>query len=95
MFLIHVRLNIVIENGEMLDSVSDCCKNQQMCDKAVNTHPSTIQFVPECYKTQEISDKTVNMCFFVFISIPEWYKTQDMFGKVVSEDPFLIVYCCD
>ena len=33
--------------------------------------------------------------FFVFISIPEWYKTQDMFGKVVSEDPFLIVYCCD
>ena len=63
MFLIHVRLNMVIENGEMLDSVSDCCKNQQMCNKAVNTHPSTIQFVPECYKTQEISDKTVNMCF--------------------------------
>ena len=65
MFLIHVRLNIVIENGEILDSVSDCCKNQQMCHKAVNTHPSTIQFVPECYKTQEISDKTVKCVFCI------------------------------
>ena len=36
-----------------------------MCDKAVNTHPSTIQFVPECYKTQEMFDKAVNSSVFV------------------------------
>ena len=34
-----------------------------MCNKAVNTYPSAIQFVPECYKTQEICDKAVNTCF--------------------------------
>ena len=40
-----------------------------MCDKAVNTHPTTIQFVPKCCKTQEMCDKAVNRCFFVFDSI--------------------------
>ena len=38
-----------------------------MCDKAVKTYDSTIQFVPDCYKTQEMCDKTVNRCFVVFI----------------------------
>ena len=33
---------------------------QKMCDKAVNTHPSTIKFVSECYRTQEMCEKTVN-----------------------------------
>ena len=56
-----------------------------MCDKAVNTHLSAIQFIPECYKTQEMCDKAVNRCFF--ISISELYKTQEMSDRVVSEDP--------
>ena len=38
-----------------------------MCDKTVNTHPSTIQFVHECYKPQEMSDKAVNRCFLYLI----------------------------
>ena len=38
----------------------------KMCEKAVNTHPSTIQFVPESYKTQTICDKDVNRCYFYF-----------------------------
>ena len=46
-----------------------------MCDKAVNTYPSTIEYVPYCYKTQLMYDKAVNRCFFVFYSIPDWYKT--------------------
>ena len=44
-----------------------------MCDKTVNTYPSTIKFVPECFMTQEMRDKTVNICFFVFDSIPNQY----------------------
>ena len=35
-----------------------------MCDKAVDTYPSTIKFVPECVMTQEMCDITVNICFF-------------------------------
>ena len=38
-----------------------------MCDKAVDTHPSTIQFVPECYKPQEECDKAINRCFLYLI----------------------------
>ena len=66
-----------------------------MCDKTVNTHLCTIQFVPECYKSQEICDKAVNKCFFEFDSIPDGSKTQEICDRVVSEDPFRIVYCPD
>ena len=34
-----------------LKFIPDCRMTQIMCDKAVNTHPSTIQFVLECYRT--------------------------------------------
>ena len=48
-----------------------------MCDKAVNTYPSTIKFVPEFFMTQEMCDKAVNRCFFVFVSISETPKICD------------------
>ena len=38
-----------------------------MCDKAVNIHPSAIQFVSECFKTQEMCDEDVDNCLFHFI----------------------------
>ena len=63
-----------------------------MCDKAINTHSSTIQFVPESYKTQEMCDKTFNKSFFAFTYILDRYKTQDMCEPVVSEDPFSVRY---
>ena len=66
-----------------------------MCDKAVSTYPSIIEYVPNCYKTQEMCVKAVNKCFFGFDSIPDPYKTREMCDRVVSEDPFLIVYCPD
>ena len=37
-----------------------------MCNKAVDTHPSTIKYVPKCYKTQEICNKAVHRCFLYF-----------------------------
>ena len=32
----------------------------KMCDKAVNTHPSTVKCVFECFMTQEMCNKVVN-----------------------------------
>ena len=64
-----------------------------MCDKAVDTHPSTKQFVPKCYKTQEMFYKGVHRCVFVFDSIPDQYKTQEMCSIVVFLYPFLKGYC--
>ena len=66
-----------------------------MCDKAVDTHPFTITFVPECYKTQEMCYKTIHRCFFVFDSFPDHYKTQEICDIFVSLYPFLIVYFPD
>ena len=60
-----------------------------MWDKAVDTYPSTIKFVPECFMTQEMGDKAVNRYYFVFNSIYDRYKSQKICDKDVSEDPFL------
>ena len=38
-----------------------------MCNKAVDTYPSTIKFVPECYKAQEMCHEAVNRCFLYLI----------------------------
>ena len=62
-----------------------------MCNKAINTYPSTIKFVPECLMTQEMCDKAVNRCFLYLI----WYKSHEMCDRGVSEDYFSIVYCPD
>ena len=42
-----------------------------MCDKAVDTHPLIIKYVPECYRTQEICCKVVHRYIFVFDSITD------------------------
>ena len=49
-----------------------------MHDKAADTFPSTIKFVPECWKTKELCHRTVHRWFFVFDSIPDKYKTQEI-----------------
>ena len=42
-----------------------------MCNEAVDTYPSAIQFVPECYKTHEMCDKAVDTSPSVFDSVPD------------------------
>ena len=71
MFLIGIRLKkcvkkTILKNAGTLKSVSDCYKNQEMCNKVVNTYSFTIQFVPECYKTQKICDKAFSKSFLAF-----------------------------
>ena len=56
-----------------------------MCNKAVNTYPSAIRFVPEYYKTQEIGNKVVHTCFSVFNSIADQYEKHvtELFLKIL------------
>ena len=35
----------ILENGGTVESVHDCYKNQQMCDKAVDNYPNPLKFV--------------------------------------------------
>ena len=43
----------ILENGGTLKSVSECYKNQEMCNKTVDNYAHALEFVPECYKTQK------------------------------------------
>ena len=43
----------ILENSETLDSVTDCYKNQEMCNKAVDNYLYALEFVPECYKIKK------------------------------------------
>ena len=40
---------------------------EEMCDKVVNTHSSTTQFLPESYKTKEMFDEAFNDVFLHFL----------------------------
>ena len=50
-----------------LSSIS--IKTKNICNKAVETSASTIQFAPECYKTQKMCDKAVDTSPLVFDSV--------------------------
>ena len=41
----------ILENGGTLESVPDCYKNQDICNKSVDNYSQALEFVLECYKT--------------------------------------------
>ena len=42
----------VLENGGRLKSVPDCCKNHEMCNKAVDNYRYALEFVSERCRTK-------------------------------------------
>ena len=70
MFLINKRLN---KCGIKCESVLDCYKNEQMCDKVIDKYPHALKYLADCYINQRICecDKDVNICFlhlFIFLN---------------------------
>ena len=53
-----------------------------MFDKAVNTHPSTTQFIPECYKIKQICNKTVDVDVLLFLIL---FSINTTLKKYVTE----------
>ena len=43
----------ILENGGTLKSVSECCKNYKLCDKAAENYRHALEFIPECYEAQK------------------------------------------
>ena len=80
-----MRDKIILENGGTLKYVPDCCKNQEMCNKAVANYPHALECVPECYKTQNKCDKAVDNYPFTIRFVPECYKTREMCDKAVND----------
>lgn len=65
---------------------------EYVCNKGMNSFPSSIQVILKYYKAREMCDKAVYICYFVFISVPDWYNTQNMCD---IEDTSLLKYCLD
>ena len=59
-----------------------------MCDKTVDTYPSTIKFVPECLMTQEMCDKAVNRCFLYLILFLINIKLKKCVSELFLKTPF-------
>ena len=90
MFSIDIRLNkAVLENGWRSKSVPDCYKNQQMCGKAADNYPQTLEFVFDCYKTRQMCDKAVNTYPSTVQLVPDQFKTQRMCDKADNSCPFV------
>ena len=68
----------------LLQIVSDCYKNQEMCTKAVDNYLHALQFVPECYKTQKTSEKYVSTYPSTIKFVPECIMTQEKSDKVID-----------
>ena len=48
-----------------------------MHDKAVDIHPSVIEFTPECFKIQEMCDKVVENFLPRLEFVPDWFVTKN------------------
>ena len=81
---------VVIENCGMLGLITDCYKNQKMCDKAVGTYPTAMQLVSECYKSRKMCNKAVDTRTFIIYSVPDKYMTQ-IYDKVVSNKSSILI----
>ena len=55
----------ILENGSTLRSVPDCCKNQEICNKATDIYPHALEFVPECYETHKMC--VIKLSIIIFL----------------------------
>ena len=57
-----------------------------MCNKAVDTYPSAIQFLPEYYRTREVCDKVVNTFLYLILLLIKIRFTKcvtELFSKIL------------
>ena len=89
----------ILENDGKLEPVRDCCKKQEMSNKAVDNYPHALEFLPKCYKilypsfkvyhpykciTQEICDEAVDDSLAALKLISDWSVTSKMIKKLFT-----------
>ena len=45
-----------LENSVTLESLPDCRKNQEICNKAVDNYPYALKLASNCYIIQKLCD---------------------------------------
>ena len=84
---------------QALGSVLDCCYNQKMYNKPVDTYPFEYDSVPDWQITKYLSDKLFSEDPFMLMYYLDKYKTQEMCDKAlefcVPENLESVVFCND
>ena len=72
-------------------NVTDCYKNQEMCNKAVDNYPHALEFVSECYMTQKMCDKAVSTYPSTMKIVPEYFKNC-VINQLIDAFLYLILF---
>ena len=86
---------VTLENSVTLESVVDCYKDQQICDKAVDNYPHSLKFAPDWYMTQKMCDKAVNIDHSTMQFVSDCYQTQEMCDEAVNRCFLSFIYIPD
>ena len=65
----------ILEIGGTSESVPNCYKIQEICNKAADKYPHALNLVLKCYITRKMCDKAVNTHPSTIQFVPECYKT--------------------
>ena len=69
---------VVVDNYvHTLEILPDCYNTKKMCNTAINTSPSAIQFLIS-KRLKKMCDKAVDACLFAFNYFPDQYKTEEI-----------------
>ena len=75
--------------------VPDHFKKQEMCNKAVEDEPETLEFVPDNLKTKTMCERAIEKGPYNLKFIPDHFKTQEICGKMVRGDPRTLLFVTD
>ena len=66
----------------MLRVISDCYKNQKMCDKVADNYSHVLRLKKKC-------NEAVSTCLSAIQFVPDQYKTEEICEKAVDICPFV------
>lgn len=66
-----------------------------MCNRAVESNPIMIKYIPNEFKSQDMCNKAVKYGSWLLQFIPDRFKMQDMFNNAVEYDPWFIFLVSD
>ena len=75
------------KHDQLIETIPDHLKTQEMCNEAVDTEPLSLLHVPDHFKTQEMCDKVVRNKLFMLLFVPDHLWTQGMCNEVMRTKP--------
>ena len=66
-----------------------------MCNRAVQSYPWVLKYVPDQYKTQEMCNEAVEKNAWMLEHVPDQFVTQKMCNEAVKKSPWVLEHVPD